>query len=499
MVADDHQHRRRDGGGSMSRPSLVVHGHFYQPPRLDPFTGTMPRDPTAAPAHDWNERISADCYRPNADLRNLGAISWDLGPTLAGWMQDGDRVAYQGFLDGDRGVNGMAQPFHHAILPLASAADRWTEIHWGLRDFAFRFGRKATGMWLPETAVDLDTLRLLADAGVTYTILAPWQVDGGPGLDSRRPVRIDVGDGRSMVAVLYDAGLSTAISFDPSSTVDADAFVRERLMPPFAAEVDGDADPLVVIATDGELYGHHQPFREQFLARLVGRTAPAARPYATPALADAIRVAESRGLPTVALRERTSWSCHHGVARWMADCPCVADGSWKTPLRAAFERLAGGIDTVTADLAASLPGTPDPWQARYAYVDVVIGASSTEAFTAEVLGARTDPASGRLLIELMDAQRWRLAMFASCAWFWEIADRIETASALRAAIRAARLIDAISDGDLERRLLDDLRLVEGETGDGTALAMSALEAVEAAPPDLSRAENPSARGLRATG
>ena len=483
----------------MNRPSLVVHGHFYQPPRLDPFTSTMPRDRTAEPAHDWNERISADCYRPNADLGNLGAISWDLGPTLAGWMQDRDRVAYQGFVDGDRGMNGMAQPFHHAILPLASALDRRTEIRWGLRDFAFRFGREATGMWLPETAVDLDTLRLLADAGVTYTILAPWQVDGGPSVDSRRPVRIDLGDGRSMIAVLYDAGLSTAISFDPSSTIDADVFVRERLMPPFVVDEGDDDEALVVIATDGELYGHHQPFREQFLARLVGRTAPADRPYATPALADAIRAAESRGLPTVALRERTSWSCHHGVARWMADCPCVADGSWKTPLRAAFERLAGGIDSMTDDLAASLPGTPDPWQTRNAYVDVLIGATSTDAFVEEVVGARADPASVRLLIDLMDAQRWRLAMFASCAWFWEIADRIETASSLRAAIRAARLIDALSDGDLERRLLDDLRLVEGETGDGAALAMSALEGVGAALPDLSRAENPSARGLRATG
>lgn len=161
----------------MSRPRLVVHGHFYQPPRLDPFTGTMPVDPTAAPARDWNERISADCYRPNALAGNLGAISWDLGPTLAGWLETGDPVAYRGFVEGDRGANGMAQPFHHAILPLAAAHDRRTEIRWGLRDFEIRFGRKATGMWLPETAVDLATLRLLADAGVTHTVLAPWQVD----------------------------------------------------------------------------------------------------------------------------------------------------------------------------------------------------------------------------------------------------------------------------------------------------------------------------------
>ncbi len=193
LVPDDPPRRRddpsRDRTGSsapreprsVSRPALVVHGHFYQPPRLDPFTGTMPVDPTAAPARDWNERISADCYRPNAELGNLGAMSWDLGPTLAGWLQAGDPIAYRGFVDGDRGANGMAQPFHHTILPLASAADRLTEIRWGLRDFEVRFGRRPDGMWLPETAVDLATLRLLVDDGITHTVLAPWQVVGVDG------------------------------------------------------------------------------------------------------------------------------------------------------------------------------------------------------------------------------------------------------------------------------------------------------------------------------
>ena len=480
----------------MSRPTLIVHGHFYQPPRLDPFTGTMPADPTAAPAHDWNERISADCYRPNAELGNLGAISWDLGPTLAGWLDQGDPVAYRGFTEGDAGANGMAQPFHHPILPLAGLADRRTEIRWGLRDFELRFGRRATGVWLPETAADLMTLRLLADEEIRYTILAPWQVDGGPELDTRRPVRIDLGDGRSMIALLYDAGLSTAVSFDPAATVDADAFVRERLLPWF---VDDQAGGIVVIATDGELYGHHQPFREHFLARLVGVTAPDELPYDTSRLADAIDRAAVDGLPIVALRERTSWSCHHGIARWTGPCPCVADGGWKAPLRVAFDRLAAGIDTATEHLAGSLPGTPDPWAARDEYVDVVIGATTVDAFVAEHLDAPPDPADARILRDVMDAQRWRLAMFASCGWFWEIPDRVETASALRAAVHAARLIDALADTGLERRLLDDLTLVQGATGDGRELARSALESVGAPGAGRDALENPSARGLRATG
>ncbi len=477
----------------MNQRSLVVHGHFYQPPRLDPFTGTMPRDPTAAPAHDWNERISADCYRPNAELGNLGAMSWDLGPTLAGWLEQGDEVAYRGFVDGDRGSNGLAQPFHHAILPLASAADRRTEIRWGLRDFELRFGRRPAGIWLPETAVDIETLRLLVDEDIVFTILAPWQVEGTPWIDTRRPVRIDLGDGRSIVAVLYDAALSTAVSFEPTATIDADTFVRERVVPRF--EDDGE-DGLVVIATDGELYGHHQPFREQFLARLVGSTAPSDRPYATPSLADAVARAASGGLATAHLRERTSWSCHHGIDRWAGDCDCVSDGDWKRPLRAVLDRLAGGVDAATDHLAAALPGSPDPWAARDDYVDVIVGVQEAAGFVGDRLGTSAGPEDVRVLHDLLDAQRWRLAMFASCAFFWDVPDRIETAGALRAAVRAARLVDALADTALEARLLADLAMVHGEDVDGTDLVQAALSVVGAPPSPL---QNPSARDLRATG
>lgn len=456
----------------MSRPALVVHGHFYQPPRLDPFTGTMPVDPTAAPARDWNQRVSADCYRPNALAGNLGAMSWDLGPTLAGWMagEGGDPVAYRGFVDGDRGTNGMAQPFHHTILPLTTAADRQTEIRWGLRDFEVRFGRRPTGMWLPETAVDLPTLRLLVDSGITHTILAPWQL-ASDGVDTRRPVRLDLGDGRSIVAAIYDGLLSAAISFEPVATVDADTFVRERLLPRFEeAPLPDGVDPLVVIATDGELYGHHQPLREHFLARLVGATAPLEAPYARPALGDALAAtaASEHGLPIVHLRERTSWSCHHGIVRWASGCPCVPDGNWKAPLRIALERLAGGIDAMTERLFRDLPGAPDPWAARDDYVDVVIGVQTADAFAAGRLGRGASAAHRAILLDVLAAQRWRLSMFASCAWFWESPDRPETASALRAATRAARLIDNLAGTALKTRLSADLALLHGSDREGGA-------------------------------
>lgn len=464
----------------MTRPALVVHGHFYQPPRLDPFTGTMPVDPSAAPARDWNQRVSADCYRPNALAGNLGALSWDIGPTLAGWMADegGDPLAYRGFVDGDHGINGMAQPFHHTILPLASVADRRTEIRWGLRDFEVRFGRRPTGMWLPETAVDLETLRMLAELGVQHTILAPWQIDGE--IDTRRPVRLALGGGRSVVAALYDGPLSAAISFEPAATVDADAFVRHRLLPRFAEAPDAleGADPLIIIATDGELYGHHQAQREHFLARLVGATAPGDLPFHRPSLGASIAQAAARGLPFAHLRERTSWSCHHGVVRWASGCACVPDGSWKQPLRIALERLAGGIDAVSEALFGALPGSPDPWAARDAYVDVVIGVRSDALFAAEWLGATATPAEVATFTDVLHAQRWRLSMFASCAWFWDHPDRPETHGALRSATRAARLIDRAAGTALESRLDADLADIQGPgPQDGLTLLDAALASV----------------------
>jgi hypothetical protein len=467
----------------VSRPSLVVHGHFYQPPRVDPFSGAMPADPTAAPARDWNARISAECYRPNALAGNYGAMSWDIGPTLASWMEEGDPLAYDGFATGDAGANGMAQPFHHAIMPLAAAHDRRTEIRWGLRDFQLRFGRRPTGMWLPETAVDLATLRMLADEGIDHTVLAPWQVDSHD-VDTRRPVRIPLGDGREMLAVLYDGLLSAAVSFEPSATVDADAFVRDRLVPRFwqpdedhhDGHVADGTGPLVVIATDGELYGHHQPHREQFLSRLVGLTAPDDLPYDRPSLTTALAALDRASVPVVALNEATSWSCHHGVTRWSGDCDCVVDGQWKEPLRSALERLAGGVDALTDDIAGSFAASLDVWAARDAWVDVVIGRESAAAFVARHGGDE------RLAV-VLEAQRWRLAMFASCGWFWEDPVRPETAGSLRAAARAARLVDRVAGSNLERRLVADLALIPEHDGlDGVAVFRRALAAVGADSP-----------------
>jgi hypothetical protein len=465
----------------MSRGRLAVHAHFYQPSRLDPWTGLVPVEPSAAPFHDWNERVNAECYKPNAERGSLAHISSDLGPTLASWLAVADPATYRRFTTD--GAGAIAQAFHHTILPLASAADRRTEIGWGVRDFEMRFGRPPAGMWLPETAVDMATLRALAEAGIAYTILAPWQAADGA-VDTRLPYRVELGGNRSIVVVFYDQGLSTSVSFEPEATADADRFARERVAPRLQSGPSPIDRPLAVIATDGELYGHHQQFRDLFLQRLVAPDAAAGgadRGFDVVSLADVVAQADAPG--SIRIRERTSWSCHHGVARWGGECADADDGRWKAPLRAAFERLAGAIDAVAAGAFGEIPGDLDPDAARNAYVDVVLGALPAADFAAEQWPAADDRQRARLL-DLLEAQRWRLAMFASDGWFWDDPVRPETRQVMRAAARAVRLVEATAGARFERRLLDDLAVLSSPSRglDGAAIYRLALSDVGQPPP-----------------
>jgi hypothetical protein len=468
------------------RGRLVVHGHFYQPLRIDPFSDRVPADPTAAPFHDWNARIAAECYRPIGERGTLSRTSFNIGPTLAAWMAAEAPETLRKFVAADRRPdppdrgNAMAQAFHHSILPLASASDRRTEIRWGLREFELRFGRKAEGMWLPETAVDLPTLRMIAEEGVRYTILAPWQT-AEVNLDNRRPYRVDLGSGRSIVVAFYDAGLSGAVSFEPAATSDADRFARERVATRLTGTPFADGEPgLVVIATDGELYGHHQQFRDLFLHRLV---APGAgvpdRGFDVAQLATVLLGPPERSHRPARIAERTSWSCHHGVARWSTECPDAADGRWKAPLRAALDRLTGAIDAATESVFARLPGMPDRLASRDAYVDVVVGAEPQDAFVARWLGDAAPAADQDAFIGLLEAQRWRLAMFASDGWYWDDPIRPETRQNLRCAARAVRLVDGVVGTRLERALVADLGLFvsPGQGLDGATIYRAALSEV----------------------
>ena len=468
----------------MSRPKLAVHGHFYQPERRDPFSGEIAPQAGAAPYRDWNARINAECYKPNSERGNLRHISYDLGPTLASWLATHDAATHERFVASDISIetgrpdrgNAMAQSYHHAILPLASFADRRTEIRWGLRDFELRFGRRPTGIWLPETAVDLPTLRILADERVRYTILAPWQA-ADSNLDTGRPYRVELGGGKTMIVVFYDAALSASASFESDATMNADAFARERVLPRLAGPSFPDGTPrLTVIATDGELYGHHQKFRDLFLAHLVNPGPDVAdRGFDVTTVGRVVGDTPASAFPATQIAERTSWSCHHGILRWYGECPDASDGRWKGPLRMALERLASAIDTVAAGLAGDFIDRAAFWRARDEYVDVIFGAETPEGFARRCLPIATDDQRANFLT-LLEAQRWRLAMFASDGWFWDDPIRLETKHILLCAAKAVRLIDAAAGTDIEGHLLDDLSLFTSPSRriDGAAIYAEAL-------------------------
>lgn len=434
----------------------------------------------------------------------MARIGWDLGPTLARWVRDAEPDLHAAWVAQDDGHNGMAQAYHHTILPLASARDRRTEIRWGLRDFELRFGRPATGMWLPETAADHLTLRICAEEGVRWTILAPWQ--SATDVSVEHPRRVDVGNGQIGV-LFYDAQLSATLSFDPGATSDADHFalqvlkprldhgtaypfprpgvhvgIERRAVPRATPHPDGD---LVLMATDGELYGHHQKFRDLFLDRLLSRQDGFA---VVPAGAVMDRL-DVGALELAALRDGTSWSCHHGVARWAGECPDVVDGRWKRPLRQAFDRLAAALDAV---LEAHLRELGlDLWALRDAYVEVASGfvepAEWLEGRLAadgpgslDVVGGTAaahslDAAGRRQVLTLMRAVASRLQMFASDGWFWGDPRRIETAGVLRLAAHAARTVDAVLGTELERSLVEDLAAVRApDIPDGSIPELSHL-------------------------
>jgi len=458
---------------------LVVHGHFYQPERRDPFTGIVPAAAGARPFRDWNERIDAECYRPNAERGNFARISFDIGPTLTDWLEEHD-PATLARVTAD-GTGAIAQPYHHAILPLASFRDRRTEIRWGLRDFALRFGRRSEGLWLPETAMDRPTLRIAAVEGVRHTILAPWQA-AEPEIDTRRAYRVDPGGGKTIVVAFYDLALSGAVSFQDEATEDADRFARDWVAPRLSGPLPlGVTEPFVVVATDGELYGHHKPFRDQFLQRLLSSGPGVAdRGFDVVPLSAVVHEGPRLPFPLARVREGTSWSCHHGILRWSAECPCVIDGRWKAPLRAAFERLAGAIDATTDGLLRTARIDPAAfWEARDRYVDVVVGTIAADAFASDLLGTRAAGARRRLLLDLLEVQRWRLAMFASDGWYWDDPAREETRHVLRCAAKAVRTIDSIAGSRLEPRLLDDLTLLSSPARrmDGAAIYRAALAEV----------------------
>ena len=449
---------------------IVIHGHFYQPPREDPWTGRVEHQPTAAPFHDWNERVHAESYRPNllADLEapggervvsNYERISFDVGPTLFAWLETQHPQTHSGIVAADRASaarlghgNAIAQGYHHSILPLSPARDVRTEVRWGLADFRYRFGREASGMWLPETAASSAVLEVLIEEGVRFTVLAPYQAaawltaEGQWVETSSRPIDTGVayryrhrdGSGRDIALFFYDAEIARAIAFERATSS------AEHLIELFARRVRGEGH-LVHAATDGETYGHHHKFGEIGLAYALYVEAERRGLQVTNYASWLERNPPSAEVRIVA-GDGTSWSCAHGVERWRSDCGCHTGGEpgwnqrWRAPLRAALELARDAADDGFETLGKEL--WDDPWEARDRYVDVVIGARSLE----ELMAERGEPPSAADLARarnLLELQRYSLAMFTSCGWFFSDISGIETLQILRYAARAAELAEEL--------------------------------------------------------
>jgi alpha-amylase/alpha-mannosidase (GH57 family) len=444
---------------------VCLYGHFYQPPREDPFTGRIPREPGAAPFENFNEKITAECYRPNAVAGNFEHISFDLGPTLAAWLEQAHPEVYTTIVEADRrnveryGIgNALAQAYNHTILPLASTRDKRTQIRWGLQDFAQRFGRRAEGLWLAETAIDLETLDTLACEGVEYTVLAPWQA--ARPIDPTEPYLVRLPEGRGITAFFYNGPLSGGVSFDWDMTSNADNFAAASLPAHLnRAKAERGEDQLITIATDGELYGHHKPWRDQFLAYLV-REGARKHGFDVTSLGRYLRTHPARREMT--LHVPSAWSCAHGVARWGTGCSCTdGDSSWKPALRRALDGLAAGLNE-TFERATSLT-LADPWAARDDYLALRNRWLSLDDFWARhgVRGQRPEHKTIEVnTLQLLEAQYFGQWMYTSCGFFFEDLDRIEPRNDIAFARRAISLVWQATRRDLQTSFVRDLAVAK---------------------------------------
>lgn len=450
---------------------ICIHGHFYQPPRENPWLEAIEVQDSAAPYHDWNERVTAECYEPNASARvldsrgrivtlrkNYAAMSFNFGPTLLAWLERAHPALYGEVLRADTEGrerfgcgNAIAQVYGHAILPLAAPRDQVTQVRWAIEDFQFRFGRFPEGMWLPETAVDESSLRVLAEHGIRFTILAPhqarrvsygggpWQDTHGEGIDPSRPYRCEVGLGHSITVFFYDGPIARGIAFE-GWLQDGRALAAKLVAR--AATLQENA--LVHVATDGETYGHHHRFGEMALAAALDSLEREPRVALTNYAAYLRRVEVK---DRVQVRPFTSWSCAHGIERWRSGCSCHAghpswQHEWRAPLREALDWLKAELDQLFEREAAQ--HLLDPWAARNAYVQVLLQNTKErrEAFLREHARRLLEVRERVQVWKLLEMQRNALLMFTSCGWFFDDPSGLETTQVLTYAARAMQLAEA---------------------------------------------------------
>ena len=473
-------------GPAGERRYLCIHAHLYQPPRENPWLETIEEQPIAGPFHDWNARITSECYGPNTaaritdhqarilDIRNnYEQISFNIGPTLFSWLEEHAPMFYEEILAADarsaerRGGHGnaVAQVYNHVIMPLQTARDKHTQILWGMEDFRARFRRDPEGMWLAETAADTDSLEALADNGIKYTILAPRQakawreLDGTGGwrrggIDPTRPYLCSLPSGRSIVLFFYDGPISQGVAFEGllnngEAFADrlASGFSRARRWP-----------QLMHIATDGESYGHHHRHGEMALAYALHNIEKRN-------LAALTNYGEYLSLVTptceAQIWEESSWSCVHGVERWRSDCGCNSGGrpgwnqAWRGPLRAAYDIVKEKADEVFGREGERY--FDDPWKARDAYINVLLDRDRVRVkeFLATHTAEALDAPERKLALRLLEMQRHSMLMYTSCAWFFDEVSGLETTQTMKYASRVLQLI-APYEPDLEDEFLAEL-------------------------------------------
>lgn len=468
-------------------PYVVLHGHFYQPPREDPWLNRIERQPSAAPFHDWNERILAECYRPNAFARildeqgrvvrivnNYEFLSFNFGPTLLSWLEEHDVEVYQRILTADRlsaerlegHGNAIAQVYNHVILPLANERDKYTQIRWGIADFQHRFGRFPEGMWLAETAIDAATVKALVDCGIRFVILAPSQaqrirplgqtewIDVSQGqIDPSRPYRCFTPDRSGYLDIFFfDGPISRDLGF--GDIVYSTQSLAERIR--LAIRPARKGEPyLINCATDGETFGHHKRSVERTLAYAFCEEFPR-RGWQVGNYGHFL----SHHPPTweVQLKPVTAWSCAHGVGRWSRDCGCGAvpgwHQRWRQPLREALNWLRDQLAEIYETEAKAY--LRDPWLARDRYIEVILDRERCEAFLQEHQSHRLTAEDRVQVLRLLEMQRYGQLMFTSCGWFFEELSRPEGVQILRYAARAIELAAAVADVDLEEEFLGRL-------------------------------------------
>ncbi|MBN1224732.1 MAG: DUF3536 domain-containing protein [Candidatus Aminicenantes bacterium] len=461
---------------------VCIHGHFYQPPRENPSLGVVELQESAHPFHDWNERITAECYAPNSAARildknehiidivnNYSVMSFNFGPTLLSWLEIHKPDVYRAVLQADKTSQklfsghgaALAQSYNHMIMPLANSRDKRTQTIWGIADFKHRFGRDPEGMWLPETAVDLETLGIMAELGIEFTILSPYQArrmrrigdenwtdvkDGR--IDPRRPYVCMLPSGRRIHLFFYNWPLSHDIAF--GDILESGSAFAGRLIDAFSDT--GDSSQLVHVASDGETYGHHHRFAEMALAFCMREIETKS------AAAKTIYGEFLRKHPAeyeVDIIENTSWSCIHGVERWRANCGCSTGkhtpGSqeWRAPLREAMDWLKEKVSAVYEKVMGAI--LDDPWKARDDYITVVLNRSepNVNAFFSRHASRKLSSEEKIKALKLLEIQKNAMLMYTSCGWFFDEISRIETIQVMRYAGRAIQLLRMIGEADLE--------------------------------------------------